>query len=362
MELPHKMYSSSKDALDAMYQAVLAAKKSIYWEVYIFVDDEVGKPFFQALIDRAKNGVDVKIIVDSLGSSDLSDGQVRELRSAGVDIRFFQERKNKYRGWWKRLWARTHRKILVVDEMVGFIGGVNVQKEVSTWLDIQFRFTGKIVHSLLRAFAKSYIVCGGEKSAVRHLLKYNFRLLHDRAEFIFDEPSEKRSVSRHHYSDALLKARERAIFFSPYYFPDKKFLLALWRARKRGIKVDLLLPLRSDIRLMTYASYAWFGLMNKLGVKIYLTDQMMHGKGVIVDDDWAVVGSANLNYTSFYDNYEAGVHLKDKVAVKKLKNKILSWMKNTAALDVAVWEKRGWVQRLKEKLAKFLYNLWNGNK
>ncbi len=362
MNLPYQIYGSTQEAMDAMYQAILAAKKSIYWEVYTFVDDAAGKPFFDLFEEKAKAGVGVKIIVDSMGSSELSNSRVKSLRLAGVDIRFFQERANKIRSWWKRIWTRTHRKILIVDEEIGFIGGVNIRESMRGWLDIQVRLEGKVVHSLLRAFAKSYILCGGEKKAVRHLLKFQFRLLHDRAEFIFDDPSVYRSTARQNYTQALLKARERVILFSPYYFPDKKFLYALWRARKRGIKVDLLLPLRSDIRLLTFTSYAWFALMDKLGVKIHLTDKMMHGKGVIMDDEWAMVGSSNIEHTSFYDNYEAGVRLRDRKTVKKLKDIILGWIDATEEFNIKKWAARGWWQKGREKVAVWLYRLWHGKR
>jgi len=362
MNKQYQIFGNTKDAMAAMYEAILSAQKSIYWEVYTFVDDEAGRPFFSALVDRVMAGVDVRIIVDSLGSSDLSDEQVKTLRNAGAEIWFFQERTKKIRGWWKRIWTRTHRKILIIDEKIGFIGGVNIRADMRDWLDIHVRLEGKVVHSLLRAFAKTYVICGGDKKKVRHLLKYNFRLLHDRAEFVFDEPSERRSTARQNYSEALLKARERVILFSPYYFPDKKFLHALWQARRRGIKVDLLLPFRSDIRIMNWVTYAWFTLMNKLGVDIHLTKEMMHGKGVIMDDEWAMVGSSNLEQTGFYDNYEANIRLKDKGVVKSLKKIVLSWIEKTEKFDVQKWKERGLVQKAKEKIAMFLYRLWHGNK
>lgn len=362
MNPPYQIYDNTQAAMDAMYQAILSAKKSVYWEVYAFVDDEAGKPFFDLLAEKSKAGLDIKIIVDSIGSYDLSGDRVKLLRLAGVDIRFFQERTKKFRGWWKRLWTRTHRKILIIDEDVGFIGGVNIRQDMRDWLDIHVRLEGKVVRSLLRAFAKSYVICGGDKKFVRHLLKYRFRLLHDRAEFVFDEPDEVRSVARRNYSEALLKARERVILFSPYYFPDKKFLYALWRARKRGVRVDLLLPLRSDIRLMTFATYAWFSVMNKLGVNIHLTPKMMHGKGVIMDDEWAMVGSTNLEQTGFYNNYEANVRLKDKRVVRKLKNTILKWIESTEEFNIEKWKERGWLQKMREKVAMFLYRLWHGDK
>jgi cardiolipin synthase len=362
MSSPYQIYSKTQEAMDAMYQAILAAKKSVYWEVYTFIDDDAGKPFFSALEEKAKAGVDVKVIVDSMGSSELSDDQVMTLRLAGVDIRFFQERRKELYSWWKRLWTRTHRKILIIDEAVGFIGGVNIRNEMRDWLDIHVRLEGKTAHSLLRAFAKSYIICGGDQKSVRHLLKYRFRLLHDRAEFIFDNPDEHRSTARTRYSEALLKARERVILFSPYYFPDKKFLYALWRARKRGVKVDLLLPLRSDIRLMTWVTYAWFSVMTKLGVDIHLTKEMMHGKGVIMDDEWAMIGSSNLEQTGFYDNYEANVRLKDKKIVKKIKDTLLGWIDSTEEFDIEKWKKRGWVQKIREKVAVFIYRIWHGKR
>lgn len=358
----YKIYSTTRGAWDAMYQAILGAKKSIYWELYIFLDDEAGRPFFDLLEQQAKAGVDVKIVIDALGSFWLPKERVNSMCKAGAEILFFNERKKRYRGLWKMLFARTHRKILVVDESIGFIGGVNIQKEMKEWLDIQVRIEGKIVNSLLRSFAKSYIICGGNKQKVRHLLKYKFRLLHDKAEFVFDEPYGNRSMVRAKYTEALLKARERVILFSPYYFPDKKFLYALWQAKKRGVRIDLLLPLRSDVRFMQYASYAWFSLLKKIGVDIHLTEKMMHGKGVIMDDEWAMVGSSNIEKAGFYDNYEANIKINDYAFVKEIKGRILSWIEESREFDAKKWAKRGIWHRMNEWLAFKLYKIWYGNK
>lgn len=346
-----------------MYKAILEAQESIYWELYIFVDDTAGRPFFDALEQKAKAGINVKIIVDSFGSFWLPRSRVATLKKAGVELLFFYERKKRYRGWWKRIWSRTHRKILVVDEKIGFLGGVNIKKEMKEWLDLHVRVEGKTVHNMLRAFAKSYIICGGEKQKVRHLLKYKFRLLHDEAEVVFDEPSGRRSLVREKYFDALLRARERIILFSPYYFPDKRFLLALWRARKRGVKIDLLIPFRADIRLLTYASYAWFAILRKkYGVNIHLTKQMMHGKGLVVDDEWAMVGSTNIEQTGFYDNYEANIKINDTLVVQKLKQIVEKWIQEAGNFSDEKWKKRGWRQKLKEWLAVRLYRLWHKEK
>lgn len=361
MSLPssYDVYTTTKEAWEAMYQAILAAQKSIYWEVYIFIDDEEGNRFLKALEQKAREGLKVKLIFDSWGSFLFSQKSIESLKKAGADIKFFQERKKRYRGIWQSLFARTHRKILVIDEKIGFIGGVNVQKHMQDWLDMQVRIEGKIVHSLLRSFAKMYIICGGEKSEVRHLLKYKFRVYHDNGEFIYDDAHGMDSTARKSYTDALIKARERVILFSPYYFPDKEFLKALWNARKRGIRVDLLIPLRSDLRLVTYAAYFWFGIMKKIGVKVHLLNQMMHGKGVVMDDAWTMIGSSNLEYTSFYDSYEANIKIRDPEFVKKVKENLERWMSEAEHLDDMEWEKRSWLERMKESIAFRLYRLWH---
>jgi len=355
----YEIYSTSQLAWDAMYQAIFSAQKSVYWELYIFLDDAEGGRFFDLLEQKSRAGLDVKLVVDAIGSFWLSRRRVESLHAAGVEVLFFSERKKRYRGWWKQLISRTHRKILIIDEAIGFIGGVNVDQRMKDWLDIQVRVEGKIVHSLLRSFAKSYIICGGNKKNVRKFLRFRFRVRDDEANLVIDEPSGGKSAVRKKYITALLRARERVILFSPYYFPDRKFLLALWRAKKRGVRVDLLLPLRTDVRLVTYAAYAWFKLLQKIGVNIHLTPNMMHGKGVIVDDDWAMVGSSNLDQISFYDNYEANLEIRKSSVVKNLKNIVGEWVENARHLTEMDLQKMGLGEEIKMKVAFWLYKIWN---
>jgi len=356
-----KIYSTSKQAWDAMYHTLLGATKSIYWELYIFVDDEVGKPFFDLLEKKADEGLNVKLIVDYWGSFGLSHKRILNLKKAGVDVKLFSERKLRYRGWWKRFITLSHRKILIIDEEKGFIGGVNIQKDMSEWLDIQVEIRGKAVRSLLRSFAKQYIICGGSKKQVKHLLKYKFRVESDKLDFIYDESSDKNSRMRKKYAEALFRARERVVLFSPYYFPDKKFIYALWKARKRGVRVDLLIPFRSDVKVANYAMYGWFSLLKKMGVKIHMTSGMMHGKGMIVDDDFAIVGSGNLDQTSFYDNYEANVQIRDKRLVKNLKSVVHKWIKKAKNFDDIILETGKW-HKIKEKIAFKMHKIWYRNK
>ncbi|MCB9798970.1 hypothetical protein H6758_04575 [Candidatus Nomurabacteria bacterium] len=357
----YSIYSTTQEAWDAMYDAIEQAQKSVYWEVYIFIDDDIGKRFFDLLEKKASQGIDVKLIIDSWGSFGISKKRVATLKAAGVDLQMFSERKHKYRGIFKQLVSRTHRKILVVDGNIGFVGGVNVDKRFADWLDVHIRVRGEAVRSLSRSFAKMYVLSGGDRSKVSHLLKYKYRIRKklQEIEWIFDHGNIEKSQAHKKYIEALYKARERVILFSPYYFPDKKLLYALWQAKKRGVRVDLLIPFRTDLRVATYAAYAWFSIMKRLGVDVRLTKKMMHGKGVVVDDEWAMVGSSNLEFGSFRDYYEANVRIREKAFVKKLKEKLEEWIADSQSLDDVQWSKRGWFHKFQEWIAVKIYRLWH---
>ncbi len=345
-----------------MYDALLGAQKSICWEVYTFVDDSVGNLFFDLLKRKAREGVDVKIIVDYWGSFWLSGKKIEDLKKNGIDIRLFSDKKLRSLLWWGVLTFRTHKKILVIDEQIGFVGGVNVHKSMENWLDIHLRVEGKIVRSLLRLFARSYITCGGDKFKVRHYLVWKQRVRQNEMDLVYDRPTFKKFHVKKKYTEALMKARERVILFSPYYFPDKEFLLALWSARKRGVKIDLLIPFRTDLRLATYAAYFWFSVMHRYGVSVHIMKRMMHGKGVVVDDDWAMIGSSNIDLPSFYYSHEANVQFNDKKMVGSLKEIMENWIKNSEKLDILKWRRRGFWRKFKEWASVKIYQFWLGTK
>jgi len=353
------IYDNTKHAWDAMFLAISQAKKSIYWEVYMFVDDVVGTRFFDVLKQKVKEGVDVKLIVDFWGSFSLSQKSIENLRNAGIDILLFRQKKfslSHFRAWWM---DRTHRKVLIIDEHIGFIGGVNIQKDMGHWQDIHIRLRGKVVRSLLRSFARTYMMCGGDKKQVKHLLKYKYRVEHSGIDFVYDHYGRKKFGARDWYIQAFKKARERVVLFSPYYFPDKQLLRAMWDARKRGVRIDLVIPFRSDLRLVTYAAYAWFSLLHTKGVQIHLMKKnMMHGKGVIVDDEWAMVGSSNVEHGSLYHNQEANIRFRDKRMVKKLKRILDRWILDADLFDAPRWGRRGRWQRIKEFFSHAMYKFW----
>lgn len=354
----YNIYQTTREAWEAMLVSMQKARHSIYWEMYILVDDDAGNRFFDALIAKAREGVDVKIVIDYWGSFWLSNKKIAELKTHGIDIRSFHQSHNPFAGFKNWFMRRTHRKILIIDEKKGFVGGVNVHKDMETWDDIVIELSGKPVRSLLRSFAKMYILCGGDRAKMHHILKYRYRVRRDVFDMVYDDIDRKQSRIKNKYLEAIYKARERVILFSPYYFPDRQFIHALWTARKRKVRIDLLIPFRTDVRLATYAAYAWFSVMSKLGVNIHLTKKMMHGKGVIVDDSLAFFGTSNLEHSSFKYNQEVNIGSKDKKVVARLKNVLEKWITEADTLDPVAWNKRGWFAKVKETVARVLYEFW----
>ena len=334
-----------------MYHSISKAKKSIYWESYIFLDDEIGKKFITLLMKKAKKGVEVILLFDALGSYWISKKSIQALTHAGVDVRLFSRKRtlSSLKELYRFLRERTHRKILVVDNTVGFIGGVNVKKSHADWLDVVVRISGAICRHLSRAIAKNYIFSGGDKKNVKHILHPHLTTLKS-LEFIFQE---RKLTVRKAYIQALRQAKEHILFATPYYAPDPGFLLEISRAVKRGVKVDLIIPFRTDVKFVTYLARAFFSLTHLLGVRLHLLNKMMHGKAVVVDDKFAIVGSSNLDRSSFKYNYEASAKITQRVAVRKVKKILEQWKQRYGVrFDVKKWAQRGWWRRVKEWFVK----------
>jgi cardiolipin synthase A/B len=357
----YQFYSTTSEAWDAMYQALLGAKKSIFWEIFIFIDDQVGAKFIRVLVDKAKAGLDVKLVVDAAGSRRLSRKGEKVLKEAGVDLLWFHRLMPdmSIRRWINRVFFRNHRKVLVADEETAFLGGVNIDAKTVEWDDLYLRMQGKVVHPLLRGFAKSYISAGGQKKKVKHLLHpkllNEWQDLKESFSYILHGAfRRKRSPAKRLYVKAIEMAKETVNLITPYYVPDRHFLKALAKAKRRGVKVNLFLPMRTDHKFMAAIARTYYGLTESLGANIYFLPKMNHGKAISVDDKMGIVGSFNLTPRSLNSDAEVGVSFKDTKMVGDLNNLFNDWKKEATIFDKAAWSKRGFWMKTKEWWAKRL--------
>lgn len=337
----------------------MGAQKSILLEIYGLVDDEAGTRFIEALLAKVGSGVDVIIIVDGIGSKDLSDEAEVKMRAAGVKFVWH----NKINWSWRTLfdlpsvWYRNHKKLLIIDEDRVFVGGVNVRADGADWYDLHLEVAGvPDIAMLVHSFAKSYIRSGGARADVRPYLRNKYilrrnRNVSDKVHFVVLSPFYNLRhpfYLRRLYWRALNVARTSFNLVTPYFVPDNYFLKLIKQAIKRGVAVNIILPWRPDHAFMQWISHGFYALTAKLGSAIYFLKIMNHAKAFSADDSFGMVGSANLTPRSFFINHEICAYFTDRAMVRDLNNIFEVWKKESTPLSDLNWGKRGWMRRARE--------------
>jgi cardiolipin synthase len=338
--MKYHFYTTSETAWDGLFKAMQSAQNSIYMEMYIFVDDtEKENDFISLLSEKARAGIRVRIVLDWFGSSALSDKAIKELENAGAEIIFFKK-------WFRRL----HKKIAVVDEEIGFLGGVNIHHSARLWNDLLIRFEGPIVRSLVQSFRRTYRACGGKDT---NILRYQKKSILGRTRiWIFEHiPEIRKPRLRDAYTEAILKAKERVLLVTPYFLPHKWLKRLITETITRGVKVEAIVPLNTDIPVLTRANHYFMNEMAENGVQFFQALKMNHAKLLLIDEDLALVGSQNIDALSFDFNAEVGVFFDDPEMIADLL-KIVSEWKRSATIFTTPSRKN-----IADKLLSFLIRM-----
>lgn len=321
--MKYKLYTTSQRAWSGMYKAMSIAEKSIYIEMYIFLGDTSSTHDFISLLKaKAISGVEVVVIADAYGSSELRSELVNELKEAGVEFMFFTH-------WFKR----THRKIVIIDNEVAFLGGVNIKETIRYWNDLQIQISGKIVKTLLKSFAYTYEMVGGQK---QNILFYSRLPLKQKLKsWIIDNLTKKNSQFRlsDNYIKHIVESKKSIRIVTPYLMPPRRLLFALDRARKRGVEIEILIPRDTDIKILNKVNYLSARRLTSLGIRVYLSEEMNHAKILLLDNEEGLIGSQNIDILSFNFNMEAGVFFKQKHLVSDLNNIFNKWMTGSKLLS-----------------------------
>jgi cardiolipin synthase len=308
------VHADGRAGLDAMLEAIEAARRQIHLETYILRADAVGRRFIAALAARADAGVEVRVLYDAIGSRGLDAVALAELRAAGGVVVAFNPLSRLYPRWAPR--RRDHRKLLVVDGEVAFTGGLNVGDEYyeidggsPAWRDAHVRVTGPAVAMLDAVFLESWFradapdrpwigigetpadPAGGEAVAV-----------------VADGPTYRRRRVRDLLVAALQRARDHARIATPYFMPGRRLRVALAAAAARGVRVEILLAGRTDHPSLRWAARDRLPPLLASGVKAYEYDRaMMHAKVAVFDGSWALIGTSNLDRQSLEHSYEVNL-------------------------------------------------------
>ena len=330
-----------------MFKAMTTAQKSIYLEMYIFLDDtQATHDFLKLLEDKARAGLEVVIIADAYGSASLKNGGADELRAAGVEFIFFSH-------WFRH----THRKILIIDNRVAFIGGVNIEEKTRYWKDLQIKLQGKIIRPLLKSFAYAYEMTGGKKESI---LKYSrLPLVQKIKSWITDNlvGTNKAYYLNNYYKKQIVAAQASIIIVTPYLLPPRWLIALLDDACRRGVRVDILIPNDTDVKPLNKVNYLNACRLSAFGVKFYLMPTMNHAKIMLIDNSEGVIGSQNMDILSFNWNIEAGVFFRQKDLVADLAKVVSHWEKESVEF-AAHGRKIKWSDKILIAILKIFYPLF----
>ena len=335
-------YTFGMDLYDDMLAAIDGAKKQILLETYIWKGDVIGERFKTALIRAEERGVEVYCIYDGFANLVVSPrfkrfpSTLKVLRypvwSAGL------------RFWDLGRYGRAHRKILVVDEMVGFLGGYNIGSPYATeWRDTHVRITGPGVWDLKRAFADFWNLNRRKRigRSERPLLLETASVWEPRIRFARNVPRLWMFPIRSMYLEAINRATNNIWMTHAYFIPDQDFVDALKDAAARGVDVRLLLPLKSNHIVADWISRGYFSQLLNAGVRIFrFKDAMVHAKTSTIDGNWSTIGTANVDRLSLQGNYEINVEVIDESMATVLEEIFRRDESNSLELTSHEWEAR----------------------
>lgn len=296
------------NTFDALVQAFDEAQHHIHLEYYIFEPDQTGTRIRDSLIGQVERGIQVRLLLDRLGSKNIDEKFLQPMRAAGIAIEFFHPYTFR-RLWRPQINIRSHRKIVVIDGSIGFTGGINITDDenesvrADAYIDLHFRMSGEIVRWLQLAFVEDWIYAGGKFKAEEIYWPAPIEGAIP-AQVLVAGPDTPWEPIHRAQVFAINNAKQRVLLVTPYFVPSDAALMALSSAALRGLEVCLVVPKRSDSRVVTLAARSYFDALSRSGVRIFEYPHMLHTKALLIDGETVIVGSSNFDSRSFKLNFE----------------------------------------------------------
>ena len=344
--MKYQVLSEPKKIYSKMIGDIQKAKKEIFLESYIYNDDKVGREFLRELILKVKSGVKVRVLIDTWGSG-VNKKFFWELIANGGEVRFFRELRYVWR-WFNANHERNHRKLLLVDKEICYLGSINITASCLGWRELVLRVEGDLTKRFRRSFNGSW------KRFNLFDAKKIRKLVHEGFEIIQDSPMLKNNSTERNYKKLIGKARDSVLIETPYFVPSRKIRKAMKRAIRRGVNIKLILPRKSDLGLVDVLRNRYLGKLYRMGVKIYYYPRVSHSKLLIVDDSFFLLGSSNLDYRSFRFQYEINLIGRDLEVIGSLKKFFASGLRESRAFNYKVWQRRHFFSRVGTWLVGFI--------
>ncbi len=352
-----QILKNGAETFDAIIEAIKNAKHHIHLEYYIFSDDKIGNELKNLLIEKCESGVEVRIIIDDVGSWGLNKKFISNLRGKGVKIFSFME--VRFPRFTSKMNFRNHRKIVIVDGKIGFTGGINVAdryisglKGVGEWRDTHLKIEGDAVACLQVVFSADwYFVTNENLSGGKYFLPFTENAGVPVQISASGPDSDWQSITQAFFA-AITNAREKVYLTTPYLMPPKSILSALEMAALSGVDVRIIIPEKSDVITPKWSSFSYVEELLEAGVKVYFYEKgFTHSKFMIVDSVLSTIGTTNLDFRSLETNFEVNAFIYEKEFTQLLTEQFLADLKNSREINLRVWRLRPWHFKLREALA-----------
>jgi cardiolipin synthase A/B len=345
-ELQFKMFSDPLVFFSAMLNDIKNATRYIYIESYRFRNDPVGIRFRDNLIRKCREGVDVKLLIDSWGASS-NYAFFKDLVEAGGDVKFFKKMRLTWDGFTKNH-RRDHRKMLIIDDHITYIGSANITGYALNWRESVFRIKGKICLSFKEVFYENVSIYN---KLLYDKIAYTKKIDYDGYQIIRDVPSIKHQPVQRKYLELIQNARKDIYLETPYFLPGSRLRKALVEAAERGVKINIMIPKNSDIHVLDILASRYFGELSHKKVSIFLyLNQNLHSKIFLVDRTYFMIGSSNFDYRSFRYQHEICLFGENKSLTRQLMNHFNQTLKDCVPFDFHKWRRRPLFQRIIERI------------
>jgi len=369
------LYTESRPLIEAMIYDIHAARQRIWLESYIVAHDALTAPLFEALAAQARAGLDVRLSYDAVGSQETPQRYFDQLVAAGVQVRAFHtiwEGLSRF-ALFDILNRRNHRKLLVIDDHIGYFGGMNIVDTASPeahtgdplgptpsggWRDVHLRLSGPQVPEMAASFLSSW---ERKRFSLRRWRRRGMRarlFAHGPAEsirFVDSGPIWRYSRAARYYNILIRHARTSITLSMAYFIPLGEILRSLLRARKRGVLIRVITPQKSDVPLVQACSRYMYTKLLRRGFRLYQRrDRMLHSKVMVVDQEWTLVGSCNLDPRSLFINQEFFAIIRSPALAKVILDICQFEIAHSDRVGMAHVQNQTWGQRAHSTLAWML--------
>ncbi|HOV71424.1 MAG TPA: cardiolipin synthase [Dysgonamonadaceae bacterium] len=357
-----KLFTDGQDKFDSLFADIANAKNHIHVEYYALMDDEIGKKFQEALIKKAREGLEIRIIYDSFGSRKAKKEYYEEYRKAGIETEPFL--KLAFPVLTSRINYRNHRKIVVIDGRIGYVGGMNVADryihgfEWGCWRDTHARIEGKGVQGLQSAFLLDWYFVSQTLITSRKYFPPLKTYGTIPMQIVNSGPLKDESGIPFGILQAIYNAKKSIFIQTPYFLPPDVMIKALHSAAIRGVDVRIMLSKRSDMPLVQLASRSYVKDMLEIGVKMYFYKKgFLHSKLMAFDDSLTLVGSANFDTRSLEQNFEIDAFIYDKNIGKEARSIFIADQHDCEQIFLKRWMKRPRRERFMESVVRLFVPL-----